>query len=534
MAPLPNLPKGSSLLEQRLLVLIDKQQDGRIAMDKVGLMYLPSSKALHADLQSVKAKSVKQAVESNMLPCIARVKGKKKKNTWCLTRSVLGSNKLRQGEGAVSAAVETSVRSAAPALQEPDALPHVQLVDELARLESLRLLPIFEAQRIESAALFAPFHLLFPIPTAKTAPDVGYEVVAVGCHGGSDGLYLIEIATKDVIYVFDCVKLEGSQVLSFLAPMFTNGNVLKLFHDLHKCITVFSSLDGFESSFRGTFDTQLAVEALEPGNYNAGLNAMLSHFHIQPKAKNILWKEPIEGSPVFLKRPMSQEVLRSAVSTVDTLVTAYAKIKVNIGSSWHAVQRASDTRMMKACETGGKRQICFDVANFYSIGSLELIQELRPQDVFVQTQLKVSNEAATLISMLPNDLAVAIRDRTAKMSDIVLDNGRCPHAWIDGERIFIGGDDRLVGMDEVSMIVEQLGGFGTDNRSGLEKQLHRISAIRNRDEKIIGLTMRVGRHVDGNANIIQDLLFANEEASILFLGEPGSGEWLSFPITELM
>jgi stage III sporulation protein SpoIIIAA len=76
---------------------------------------------------------------------------------------------------------------------------------------------------------------------------------------------------------------------------------------------------------------------------------------------------------------------------------------------------------------------------------------------------------------------------------------------------------------ELESIVSSLGGFGSDNRAGLEAQLHRISAIRNRADSIIGLTMRVGRHVGGNAAMIADILF-RDDVSILFLGEPGSGK----------
>ena len=77
--------------------------------------------------------------------------------------------------------------------------------------------------------------------------------------------------------------------------------------------------------------------------------------------------------------------------------------------------------------------------------------------------------------------------------------------------------------DELDSIVQRLGGFGSDNRASLEGQLHRISAIRNRADTIIGLTMRVGRYVGGNAAIIADILFRDDK-SILFLGEPGSGK----------
>lgn len=134
--------------------------------------------------------------------------------------------------------------------------------------------------------------------------------------------------------------------------------------------------------------------------------------------------------------------------------------------------------------------------------------------MLVLKPLCVSNETEMLTSMLPEDLANDLRDRTTHLADIVLDKGRTPHAWISGQRVFLGEDGRVVDALEIDAIVEKLGGFGSVNRAGLEQQLHRISAFRNREGDIIGLTMRVGRHVSGNATIISDLLFCKNEASI--------------------
>ena len=39
--------------------------------------------------------------------------------------------------------------------------------------------------------------------------------------------------------------------------------------------------------------------------------------------------------------------------------------------------------------------------------------------------------------------------------------------------------------------------FHADNRMGLTGTLHRISAIRDRDGSVVGLTYRIGRHVAG-------------------------------------
>jgi len=68
----------------------------------------------------------------------------------------------------------------------------------------------------------------------------------------------------------------------------------------------------------------------------------------------------------------------------------------------------------------------------------------------------------------------------------------------------------------------QVGDFSDDNRSGIDSSLHRISAIRNRQMQIIGLTCRVGRAVSGSAKIIHDLV--EEGGSILVIGPPGVGK----------
>ncbi len=64
-----------------------------------------------------------------------------------------------------------------------------------------------------------------------------------------------------------------------------------------------------------------------------------------------------------------------------------------------------------------------------------------------------------------------------------------------------------------------MGTFGGDNRAGIDRTLHRISALRNRAGRVVGLTCRVGRAVPGSAALAEDLIRAG--ASILFLGRPG-------------
>ena len=76
--------------------------------------------------------------------------------------------------------------------------------------------------------------------------------------------------------------------------------------------------------------------------------------------------------------------------------------------------------------------------------------------------------------------------------------------------------------DRKSLTKEELSKFTDDNRAGIERTLHRISCIRNRQGLIIGLTCRVGRAMYGTINIIRDLLESGK--SILILGKPGVGK----------
>ena len=101
-----------------------------------------------------------------------------------------------------------------------------------------------------------------------------------------------------------------------------------------------------------------------------------------------------------------------------------------------------------------------------------------------------------------------------------MDLGRQPTArFVTGE---IPLYESEVTHQEIDFVVERIGDFDADNRAGLERTLHRISAIRNRREHIVGLTCRVGRAVYGTIDIIQDLIEIGK--SILLLGKPGIGK----------
>lgn len=130
------------------------------------------------------------------------------------------------------------------------------------------------------------------------------------------------------------------------------------------------------------------------------------------------------------------------------------------------------------------------------------------------------------LRMLLNILPISVREQIETMGDkdalleVVLDLGRQPTArYVDGERTL---RDAEVTRAEIDVVVNGVGDFDDDNRAGIARTLHRISAIRNRRGEIVGLTCRVGRAVYGTIDIIADLV--EEGQSILLLGRPGVGK----------
>ncbi len=131
-------------------------------------------------------------------------------------------------------------------------------------------------------------------------------------------------------------------------------------------------------------------------------------------------------------------------------------------------------------------------------------------------------DVAVLLSVLPPHIFQAIKrvDRVNDLLEIVMDLGREPEArFLDSERLL---SSNPVSFEDIEHVVSRIGAFGEDNRAGIERTLHRISAIRNRAGLNVGLTLRVGRAVYGTIKIIQDIVESGQ--SILLLGRPGVGK----------
>jgi stage III sporulation protein SpoIIIAA len=134
----------------------------------------------------------------------------------------------------------------------------------------------------------------------------------------------------------------------------------------------------------------------------------------------------------------------------------------------------------------------------------------------------ITDDLDLLLDALPPHICgpLKLRDDNFELLEVVMDLGRQPEARYPGREVMLAQTE--VTAEDLDYVVARIGEFGDDNRAGIERTLHRISCIRNRRGRIVGMTCRVGRAVFGTIRVIEDLIKTGRSA--LMLGRPGVGK----------
>ena len=136
--------------------------------------------------------------------------------------------------------------------------------------------------------------------------------------------------------------------------------------------------------------------------------------------------------------------------------------------------------------------------------------------------MQITDDLSKLLDILPGEIRALLDQHPNQehLIEVVMDLGRRPEARFPGKAEYLS--ETPVSQADLHYCIQRVGDFGGDNRAGIERTLHRISAMRNRRGEIIGLTCRVGRAIFGTIGMIRDLVESGK--SILMLGRPGVGK----------
>ena len=137
-------------------------------------------------------------------------------------------------------------------------------------------------------------------------------------------------------------------------------------------------------------------------------------------------------------------------------------------------------------------------------------------------QKTIIDDLDALLAVLPPHISEPLyqKDDLSELLEVVMDLGRSPEARFPKYEIILNSKE--VTEQDIEYVTSRISAFSGDNRAGIERTLHRISAIRNRQGKIVGITCRVGRAVLGTVKLIEDLVQSGR--NILLLGRPGIGK----------
>ncbi len=153
---------------------------------------------------------------------------------------------------------------------------------------------------------------------------------------------------------------------------------------------------------------------------------------------------------------------------------------------------------------------------------MDLCQYLPRTGFSIDLKKQNDNDLEAFLAVLPPAIRQALlREKQYQdLLEVVLDLGRLPEARFVDHEVVLGKQE--ITHQDIDLVVSQISELDADNRAGIERTLHRISAIRNRRGEVVGLTCRVGRAIYGTIGIIEDIILSGK--SVLLMGRPGVGK----------
>jgi stage III sporulation protein SpoIIIAA len=135
---------------------------------------------------------------------------------------------------------------------------------------------------------------------------------------------------------------------------------------------------------------------------------------------------------------------------------------------------------------------------------------------------EITDDLDLLLRVMPPTIRESLNRQAdlKNLIEVVMDLGRQPEGRFPSRAIYLS--EQPIAREDLDYVIHRVGAFTQDNRAGIERTLHRISAIRNRRDNIVGLTCRVGRAVFGTVDILRDVVESGK--SVLLLGRPGVGK----------
>eukprot|EP00516_Mucochytrium_quahogii_P000510 CAMPEP_0203754400 /NCGR_PEP_ID=MMETSP0098-20131031/7992_1 /ASSEMBLY_ACC=CAM_ASM_000208 /TAXON_ID=96639 /ORGANISM=" , Strain NY0313808BC1" /LENGTH=724 /DNA_ID=CAMNT_0050645377 /DNA_START=110 /DNA_END=2284 /DNA_ORIENTATION=+ len=315
----------------------------------------------------------------------------------------------------------------------------------------------------------------------------------------------ITIGNKNCVFVFP----NADDTVFFLKPLLESECTHKVFYDLYSISK--SKLRFVE--LRAVFDLQILAE-LKGCKFNEGIAKVLQTFGVTSYRQATTASSKIV---IFLVR---------ALEGVGTSLLNANQLEL----SQICLERLALARRDESVDGWRKVIVCKRPGSqVYDVCSFETAEVAR---LLGNPSIQKHENVDALLEFVPPRFVPFLKAVSLQLVDIQLDEGRPARCIVKGrdyEHKIIGieaPDEEHVTKSDLGSIVDAIGEhrFGLDNRVGLDKQLHRVSAIRNEMNEVIGLTVRVGRAINGIALALADVLLNNQEKSVLLVGPPGTGK----------